>query len=599
MESTKVEGNGSRGAAELGADEPSGLGRYVPIVHWLPRYQRTWLRADAIAGLTLWGLVVPEGMAYAGIAGLPPQAGLYALVASLLVYALLGTARHLSVQATSATAALLATSVAAAVAAAGAASDPKTYAAYAAGFVLVTGAVFLAAGIARLGFITQFLSKPVMDGFVVGLALFVTVGQLSKLFGVEKPEGNTIEKLVGTLKELPQADWTTFAVGAGALALLFLLPRLSRKIPAGLVVLFGAIALSAALDLEGAHGVAVVGTLPQGLPTPSLPDVPLSALAGMVVTAIGVVLVAYSEALGVAHEFAEKHGYEVDANQELNAHGVVNLVSGLLGGMIAGGGMSASAVKEGAGARTQVANLIAWGVTIVTLLFLTPLFAPLPEAVLAALIIHALWHLVTSRKLARLRSAAPVEVWFGVITLWGVLLFDVLEGMIIGLLASLLFVIYRSSRARLSSLGRVPGVPGAYSDVARHPDDTPVSGVLIVRLDAPVYYANALTVRDAVRAMIAAQEPPPRAVVFDTGTQDELDVTSTEMIKGLVKQLRDGELQVYFADVHAPILDHGRQTGLLDAIGEDHVFPTVDAAVRHIEAETGSMVLDVGGGQDD
>ncbi len=348
---------GNRSNERLSADRPSALGRFIPIVDWLPRYRRSWLRADAIAGLTLWGLVVPEGMAYAGIAGLPPQAGLYTLVASLLVYALLGTARHLSVQATSATAALLATSVAAAVAAAGASSDPKTYAAYAAGFVLVTGAVFLAAGIAKLGFITQFLSKPVMDGFVVGLAVFVTVGQLSKLFGVGKPEGNTIEKLIGTIKELPQADWTGFAVGAAALALLFLLPRLSRKIPAGLVVLFGAIALSAALDLEGAHGVAVVGTLPQGLPSPSLPDVPLSALAGMVVTAIGVVLLAYSEALGVAHEFAEKHGYEVDADQELNAHGVVNLVSGLLGGMIAGGSMSASAVKEGAGARTQVANL--------------------------------------------------------------------------------------------------------------------------------------------------------------------------------------------------------------------------------------------------
>jgi SulP family sulfate permease len=523
-------------------------------------------------------------MAYAGIAGLPPQAGLYALVASLLVYALLGTARHLSVQATSATAALLATSVAAAVAAAGASSDPKTYAAYAAGFVLVTGVVFLAAGLAKLGFITQFLSKPVMDGFVVGLAIFVTVGQLSKLFGVEKPEGNTIEKLVGTIKELPQADWTTFVVGAAALALLFLLPRLSRKIPAGLVVLFGAIAVSAALDLEGAHGVEVVGTLPQGLPSLSLPDVPLSAVSGMFVTAIGVLLVAYSEALGVAHEFAEKHGYDIDADQELNAHAAVNLVSGLFGGMIAGGGMSASAVKEGAGARTQVANLIAWAVTIVTLLFLTPLFAPLPEAVLAALIIHALWHLVSARKLAKLRRAAPVEAWFGVITLWGVLLLDVLEGMIIGLLASLLFVVYRSSRARLSSLGRVPGVPGAYSDVARHPDDVPIPGVLIVRFDAPLYYANALTVRDAVRSMVADREPAPQAVVFDFGTQDELDVTSTDMVKALVKQLRDGGLTVCFADVHAPILERGRETGLLEAIGEDNVFPTVDVAARHLEA---------------
>jgi len=566
------------------ADDTGRSGRtasLVPVVSWLPRYQVGWLGADAIAGLTLWGLLAPEAMAYAGIAGLPPQMGLYTLLASLLVYAVFGTARHLSVQPTSASAALIASTVVAVGVTTG---DMAAYQSYAIMLVLLVGVGFGIAGLARLGFITQFLSKPVMDGFVVGLAIFVTVGQLSKLFGVEKPEGNTIEKLVGTIKELPQADWTAFAVGAGALALLFLLPRLSRKIPAGLIVLFAAISLSAALDLEGKYGVAVVGTLPQGLPTPALPDVPLSALAGMVVTAIGVVLLAYSEALGVAHEFAEKHGYEVDADQELNAHGAVNLVSGLLGGMIAGGSMSASAVKEGAGARTQLSNLVAWGVTIVTLLVLTPLFAPLPESVLAALIIHALWHLVTSRKLARLRRAAPVEVWFGVLTLWGVLLVDVLEGMIIGLLASLLFVIYRSSRARLSSLGRVPGVPGAYSDEARHPDDTPVPGVLIVRLDAPLYYANALTVRDAVRHMIADQEPPPRAVVLDAGTQDELDVTSTDMVKALVKQLRDGGLTVCFADVHAPILERGRETGLLEAIGEDNVYPTVDVAARHLEA---------------
>ena len=312
------------------------------------------LAVDVIAGLTLWGLVVPEAMAYAGIAGLPPQAGLYTLLAALLVYALLGTSRHLVVQATSATAALLASAVAAALVATAAAtaSDPETYQAYASAFVLVTGLVFLAAGLARLGFITQFLSKPVMDGFVTGLAIFVAVGQLNKLFGVPKPEGNTVEKLLGIIKELPQANWATFAVGAVALALLFLLPRWNKKIPAGLVVLFGAIALSAALDLNGKYGVEIVGTLPQGLPTFAFPQVPLTTYLAMILPAIGVLLVAYSEALGVAHEFAEKHGYEVNADQELNAHAVANLVSALFGGMLAGGSMSASAVKEGAGARS-------------------------------------------------------------------------------------------------------------------------------------------------------------------------------------------------------------------------------------------------------
>jgi SulP family sulfate permease len=464
------------------------------------------------------------------------------------------------------------------------AADPQSYAVYASAFVLVTGLVFLVAGIARLGFITQFLSKPVMDGFVVGLAVFVTVGQLNKLFGVPKPDGNTVEKLVGIVKELPDASITTFAVGALALAALFLLPRLSKRLPSGLVVLFGAIALSTALNLEG-QGVAVVGKLPQGLPTPSLPVVPLEDYLAMVLPAIGVLLVAFSESLGVAHEFAEKHGYEVDSDQELNAHAVVNLGSALFGGMLAAGSMSSSAVKESAGARTQVANLVAWGATIVTLLFLTPLFTSLPEAVLAALIIHAVWHILSSRKLVKLRQEAPVEVWFGVLALAGVVFIDVLEGMMIGLLASLAFVIYRSSRPHISRLGRVPGTPGAYSDLARHPENDPVPGVLIFRLDAPMYYANAITARDGVKAMIREAAVPPIAVIFDAAAQDDLDLTSSQVLKGLVDELLREGIQVYFADVHAPVLEQAREHGMFAAIGGGHVFPTVDLTVREIERQ--------------
>jgi sulfate permease, SulP family len=563
----------------------TGIKRFIPILSWLPHYDRSWLTVDIIAGLTLWGLVVPEAMAYAGIAGLPPQAGLYTLLAALFVYALLGTSRHLVVQATSATAALLASAVAAALVATAAAnaSDPATYQAYASAFVLVTGLVFLVAGLAKLGFITQFLSKPVMDGFVMGLAIFVAVGQLNKLFGVEKPEGNTVEKLLGIIQELPEANWIAFAVGAVALALLFLLPRWNKKIPAGLVVLFGAIGLSAVLDLNGNYGVEIVGTLPQGLPTLTFPQVPITTYLAMVLPAMGVLLVAYSEALGVAHEFAEKHGYEVDADQELNAHAAANLVSALFGGMLAAGSMSASAVKEGAGARSQVTNLVTWVVTIITVLFLTPLFTTLPEAVLAALIIHAVWHIIASRKLQKLRQASRVEFWFGVLALAGVLFIDVLQGMIIGVVASLVFVIYKTSRPHVSSLGRVPGVPGAYSDLGRHPENSPVPGVLIVRVDAQLYYANALTVRDDVKTMIAELASPPRAVILDAVAWDEIDVTSTDVLKSLVKDLRGNGIDVYWAEVHAPVLEYGRQTGLLDAIGEDHVYPTVDAAVRAIE----------------
>ena len=397
------------------AKPSTGLTRWVPILTWLPSYDRSWLRFDIIAGLTLWGLVVPGShglcrdrrLAATGGA-LHPGGGAFDLRLARNI-APPGSSGHLG------PATLLASSVAAALAATAVAtaSDPETYQAYATAFVLVTGLVFLAAGLARLGFITQFLSKPVMDGFVLGLAIFVVVGQLNKLFGIPKPEGNTVEKLIGIIKELPQANWVSFAAGAIALGLLFLLPRWNKKIPAGLVVLFGAIGLSAVLDLHGNYGVEIVGTVPQGLPSLAFPQVPFVTYLAMVLPAMGVLLVAYSEALGVAHEFAEKHGYEVDFNQELNAHAVANLVSALFGGMLAAGSMSASAVKEGAGARTQVTNLVAWVVTIITLLFLTPLFTTLPEAVLAALIIHALWHILAARKLQKLRAgvADRVLVW--------------------------------------------------------------------------------------------------------------------------------------------------------------------------------------------
>ncbi len=235
--------------------ETSRLKRNIPILSWLPAYDRSWLNADVIAGLTVWGLIVPQSMAFAGVAGLPPQFGLYTLVVSLLLYAVLGTSRQLIVQSTSATAALIASSVTAVLVTAGIATsgadiDPAVYQQYALAFALVVGVVFLVAAVARLGWITQFLSKPVLDGFVTGLAVFVMVGQLYKLFGVPKTSGNTVQKFFETLRELPEANWVTFALGASAVAVLILLPRWNKKIPAGLIVLFGSIALSAALRPE-------------------------------------------------------------------------------------------------------------------------------------------------------------------------------------------------------------------------------------------------------------------------------------------------------------------------------------------------------------
>ena len=561
--------------------ETNWFKRNIPILSWLPAYDRSWLSADAIAGLTVWGLIVPESMAYAGVAGLPPQFGLYTLVVSLILYALLGTSRQLIVQPTSATAALIASSVTAVMVTAGivangAEADPAVYQQYAVAFTLVVGVVFLVAGLARLGWITQFLSKPVLDGFVTGLAVFVMVGQLNKLFGVEKPSGNTVQKFFGVLRELPEANWVTFALGAGALALLILIPRWNKKIPSGLIVLFGSIVLSSALNLSANFGVEVVGELPQGLPSFSLPAVSWTALPLMILPAIGVLLVAFSQSLGVAHQYADKHDYEIDADKELNAFAVINLASGLFGGQVAGGSMAPSAVNDGAGGRSQVASLVAWVAVILTLLFLTPLFTNLPETILAALILHALWHIVASRKLHTARLVSRPEFVLGLLTFAGVIFIGVLQGMLVGLVSALLLVLYRSSRAHLSLLGKVPDDEGAYSDITRHPENIPVPGVCIIRLDAPMYYANALTVRDHVAEMIKEADQPLKAVLFDAAVQDALDITTSNMLKSLIKGLGNQGIVTYFAEVQDPVLEFSEKTGLLDLIGEDHLFSTID-----------------------
>jgi high affinity sulfate transporter 1 len=579
--------------------ENSLIKRFFPASQWLPRYQRSWLAGDAIAGLTVWGLIVPQAMAYAGVAGLPLQFGLYTLLVSLFLYALLGTSRHLVVQPTSATSALIASSVttvlvATGIVASGAEVDPAIYQQYALAFVLVVGIVFLAAGLARLGWITQFLSKPVLDGFVTGLAVFVLVGQLHKIFGVEKGSGNTVQKFITILRELPDTNLVTLAIGAGALILLFLLPKWNRKLPAGLIILFGSIALSTALSLESKYGVNVVGEIPQGLPSLELTLVPLQAMLAMIPLAIGVLLVAFSQTLGTARQFADQHNYEVDPNQELIASGLPSFISSLAGGMIAGGSMSASAVNEGAGSRSQVSNLFAWGATILTVLFLTPIFQSLPEAVLAALIIRAVWNIIAQGKLRYARRVSRAEFSLGVLTFAGVIFIDVLPGMLIGVVCAVLLTIYQSTRPHVSNLGRVPHAVGAYSDMTRHPENLPVPGILILRLDAPLYYANAITVRDQFMQFIKQTDPPPKALLIDASIQDNLDITSSEMLKSLIKLIRNQGIEIYFAEVHSPVLEFGSITGLLDLIDEDHLFPTVDMAVREIEK---SFVQ--AGGQDD
>jgi sulfate permease, SulP family len=569
---------------EWAAPRPSGLRRVLPILTWLPAYHRSSVRFDLIAGATLWGLLVPESIAYAGLAGLPPEAGLYTLLATLAAYVVFGTSRHLVVAATSASAVLLATAVASV-----GPVNADEYAANAAAVVLFCAGLLLLAGVLRLGFIAQFLSRPVMEGFVFGLAIFVTVKQLPKLFGIPKGEGNSVQQLIHLITHLNETSGATLAIGLVALALLVAVERYAPRIPGGLLVLVLGIAISAALGLAQ-HGVDIVGTVPSGLPSVGVPDINSEDIATLMAAAAGMVLVIFSESLGAAQAFATKYRYEIDPNQELVALGAANAGSGFIGGLAGGGSLSQSAVNEGAGARSEVSPLFAAVLILVTVLFLTPLFKNLPEAVLGALIIHAVARLWKFKEFRRYYRQQRVEFWLGIATLAGVTLIDVLPGLLIGVLAMLLLVIYNASRPHLGVLGAVPGAQGVYGDVERHPDYERVPGLLVLRLEAPLFYANATLVRDRIKHLVGASDPLPRAVVLELLANPALDITSAEMLEELTTTLRTAGIDVALADLRQPVVEAARRTGLLETLGEDRVFLTVADAVQTLGEERPSQM---------
>ena len=560
------------------APPPSGLRRFVPAVGWLPRYDRGNLRFDVVAGATIWGLLVPEVMAYAGLAGVPPQAGLYTLLVMPAAYALLGTSRHLVAAGTSAAAVLLASTVVALHP-----TGSSGYMTDAAALVLITGLLLVVAGLCRVGFIVQFLSKPVIEGFVFGLAVFVTVKQLPRLFGIAGGEGDTVRQLGHLIRHLGDTHGTTLVIGVAALVILFAGERWFPRIPGGLLVLVLGISVSAGFDLSS-HGVDVVGKVPSGLPSVAFPDPPRADIVPLVGGAFGMLLVIFSESLGAAQNFAAKYGYAIDANQELVALGVGNAASGLVGGLPGGGSLSQSAVNEGAGARSEVSPLVATVLAIVTVLFLTPLFKDLPEAVLAALIIHAVSHLWKVDEFRQYRHERPLEFWVGLGTGVGVVTLDVLPGLVIGVISMLLLVVYHASRPHVSVLGRVTGVPDAYGDVDRHPDYEAVPGLLVLRLEAPLFYANATPVCEQIKRLAGSATTQPRAVILDMSANSDLDITSSEGLSQLTRTLRSAGIDLALAEVRQPVTAAARRTGLLATIGEDHLYLTVDEAVHGLDA---------------
>ena len=549
------------------------LQRWLPITAWAAAYQRRWLRFDTIAALTLIGLLVPESMAYAQIAGVPPQAGLYATLAGLVIYGLFGTSRQLACSPTS-TAAIMT----AAVVAAHGGDGPEQALTMVAMVAILVGLVSLAAGIARLGFISEFLARPVVSGYVTGLALTIIAGQVSKLLGLDVPPSSNFVRIVWQdITHLDETSAVTALVSVIALVLLFALRRWPR-IPGALTVLVLGVAAATALQL-GAHGVAMVGSIPSGLPAPLLPDVHAAEILGLLPSAAGIAIVVYAEALSGARTFAVRHSYELDANQELVALGLANIGSGALGGIVVSGGLSGSALSDSSGARSQLTGLIGAAVMLVVLLLITRVGHDLPEAILGAIVVRAVWGLIDLKALRRFASVRAGDVIPALAALVGVLVLGVLPGLGIAVGLSLAILIYRASRPHAAALGRVPN-ERTYSDMARHPGNETLPGLLIFRLDGQLFFANAGFAIDRLNQFLSVIDPPPRVVIWNLESTTDMDVTAAESLIQLVHDLRDNGRDLVFARAGSSVLDVFGRSGLLDLLGEDHLFLTMDDAVQ-------------------
>ena len=572
------------------ADVARLVARYVPITVWLPFYDRGLLRSDLIAGIVGWGVMVPVSMAYAGLAGVAPEAGLVTAFAAMAAYAVLGTSRHLKVTASSAIA-LMSASVIATVPSG---ANPSVYVSLTAALALIVGGILLVAGIARLGFLSQFLAKSVVTGFVIGLAIVITIGQIPALIGIPGGGATVIEKLVTDVSQLPDANPWTVALGVGSLLLIFACRRFAPKIPGPLVALVVGIVMVQALDLT-ALGVDVVGRIETGVPAPDIPSVSLNDLAILVTGAFGIVFLALAESLGAARIFATRNGYEIDPDQELIALGAANISAGVFGGFAVDASMSQSATGEAAGVKTQLSSLVTSGLVLLTALVLAPLFKNLPQAVLSAIVISSAVGLIDVDELRRYLRWRRTDFLLAMTALVGVVLTTALVGMAIAVTLSLLAILYQASRPYIAQLGRVPGKPTSYGDVDRHPAARVIPGLLILRPNVPLTFVNASVAKDQIIRMIRAARPLPSIVILDLSATADLDVATIDMLNELIDELRRLSIQLVLAQVRGTVRDRMRRTGLMEAVGEDRVFQSVSTAV---EAATRGLGAKAGGAAD-
>jgi high affinity sulfate transporter 1 len=547
--------------------------RLFPILRWLPAYRREWLLPDALAGLAVWAVMVPESMAYAGIVGVPPIMGLYTIVPPLIAYALLGTSRLLVVGPDTATGLISALTVGA-IAIQGTAEFNTLTSTIA----ILIGAFFLLFGILRMGWVAAFIPTPVMRGFIEGLVCVTIIGQVPHLLGIEGTSGNFFTKLWLVLQHLPDASLLPVLIGLLSLAAMQLLRHLAPRVPAALVVAAAATILVGLLGGEAA-GVSVVGDLPSGLPHLVLPSLDPAILRELVPGALAIVLVGYAEALGGAKAAAMQGGGDIDPNQELIAHGPANILSGLFGGFLVVGSLSKTSVAMAAGARTQLTNLVAAVFCFLTLVLLTPLFRGMPHPTLAAIVIAAMLHLSKPGYLRDLLARTRLEFALAAIVIAGELTLGVPHGIALGVALSLLMLIYRTSHPEGAVLGQLPGTE-AYRDVRRHPEARTFPGLLIWRVGGDLFFASIGHLVADLNAALAAARPPAKHVLVDADSLNFIDASACDALLSSIKQLQSQGITIAFARVRDEVRERMRLWGIEAPVGSANFYERVTDGVR-------------------
>jgi high affinity sulfate transporter 1 len=549
-----------------------GVVRWIPGLGVLRTYERAWLPQDAVAGLVLSALLVPQGMAYAELAGVPAIYGLYTTVVCLVAYAAFGPSPFLVLGPDSALGAMIA-----AVILPLAAGSQDAAVAYASTLALMVGLLCTAAGVLKLGFVADLLSRPIRVGYLAGLAVTIVVGQLPKLFGFSVEADGLFPEIAAFLQNLGQTNVFALAIGLIDLALIVGLKRMHSRIPGVLAAVVVSILAVVLFDLA-ARGVDVIGSLPQGFPAPSVPRVEPSALPILMASAAGISLVAIGDTIATSTGFAARRGYQVHANQELAGIGSANLLAGVFQGFPVSTSGSRTAVAEQSGARTQLTGLVAAATVVAMLLFFPDLMRNLPQPALAALVISAGISLFDIAELRRLLAMRRGEFTLAVACALGVALAGVLPGIVIAVTIAILQFVVRAWRPYSAVLGKPPGVAG-YHDITRYPDAELIPGLLILRWDAPLFFANANLFRDMVRQRLAETRPTPRFVLLAAEAITDVDTTAAEVLADLDEELNSDDVHLAFAELKDPVKDTMERYGLLETIDRRRFFPTVDVAV--------------------